>query len=147
MVTKRDSEWRLPASTFVDALGMPACVVERDGRIAHANAAWRGLRPPPGDAPGRPAGAARAQLQSIIERARRHGQAEGQYRDDGLFRARAEALEGSTRLLVTLRPAIDEDDSAAAELLDGSLDPVAQLTTDGRSRWASAALFSTSEDS
>jgi signal transduction histidine kinase/CheY-like chemotaxis protein len=140
VVTKRDSEWRIPASTFIDALGMPACVVERDGRIAHANAAWRGLRPPAGDARGRPSGAARDQLQSIIEQARRHGQAEGQYRDDGLFRARAEALEGSTRLLVTLRPANDEDDLAPAELLDGSLDPVAQLTTEGRISYANPAL-------
>ena len=119
---------------------VPACVLEVDGRIAHANPAWRGLRPPLGSAPGRPVGAACDQLQAIIEEARRHGRAEGQYRDNGLFRARAEALDGSTRLLVTLRPVIDEDDSLPAELLDGSPDPVAQLTIEGRISYANPAL-------
>lgn len=117
MVTKRDSARRAPAPTYVDALGMSACVLDPDGQISHANTAWRGLRPLSGTAHGCPAGAAHDQLQSIIERARLHGQAEGQYREDGLFRARAMTLEGSTRVLVTLRPALDEASPPAA-LLD-----------------------------
>ena len=115
-------------------------MLDFDGRIAHANAAWRGLRQLVGDTNGRSPGEACDQLQAIVERARRHGHAEGSLREDGTFQARAESLEGTESLLVTLRPAADEVPLPRPALLDGAPDAVARLTTAGQISYANPAL-------